>query len=156
MIKKSKSFYFLLSLLIFSFVFSSCGIDKQGDPKKTVISMFGAMEKNDKAALVAYLDLPELMKNISEDYAFHSDDEPRVFDSPQQILEDLTEGGLTKRRWFSYQRIIGNVENFGETATVEVSFIDNENSKGYLSKFGLHKVNGKWKIYSFKAIPNTD
>ncbi len=141
----------MLCLLIFAPGCSDSGSD---DPKKTVISFFGAMEKDDKAALTHFLDLAELMKNITEDYAFHSDDEPRVFTSPQQLLEDLTEDGLTKTRWFSYQRIIGNVENFGETATVEVSFIDKKSSKGYLSKFGLHKLNGKWKIYTFKAIPN--
>ena len=38
-----------------------------------------------------------------------------------------------------------------ETATVEVTFVDKVNSKAYLTKFGLHKVNGKWRIYSFKT-----
>jgi len=113
--------------------------------------MFGAMEKDDKATLAHVLDLAELMRNYSEDYALQTDS-PRVFTNPEQILEDLTGDGVTKRRWFSFQRIINKVEVMGETATVEVTFVDNRQSRSYLTKFGLHIVNGKWKVYSFKAI----
>ena len=136
------------------FVLAGCVGGSLGDPKKTVISFFGAMEKDDKAALAHLLDLAELMKNVSEDYAFHSDDSARVFTSPQQILDDLTGEGVTKTRWFSYQRIVNKAEVMGETATVEVTFVDKDQSKGYRTKFGLHVKNGKWKIYSFKAIPD--
>lgn len=123
-------------------------------PKDAVIAVFGAMEKDDKAALAHLLDLAELMRNSSDDYAFGDDDNPRVFHNPQEILEDLTGDGLTKKRWFSYQRIIGRTEIEGESARVEVTFNDKEKSKAYLTKFGLHIINGKWKVYSFKAIPS--
>ncbi|MDF1543690.1 MAG: hypothetical protein P1R58_01160 [bacterium] len=131
---------------------TACGQDSQSDPREVVISLFGAMERDDKAALAHLLDLAELMRNIDQDYAFHSDDTPRVFTSPQQILEDLTDNGLTKKRWFSLQRIISDTNVDGSTATVEVTFVDKGASKGYKTKFGLHIVNGKWKIYSFRAI----
>lgn len=123
----------------------------QNSPKQVVIGLFGAMEKDDKAALAHLLDLAALMQNIDTDYALSGDDKPRVFSSPQQILEDLTENGLTKTRWFSMQRIINDVEILGETATVEVTFVDKKASKGYTTKFGLHTKNGKWKIYSFNV-----
>ncbi len=113
--------------------------------------MFGAMEKDDKAALAHLLDLPELMKSLNEDYALQTDS-PRTFTSPIDLLNDLTGEGLTKTRWFSYQRIIGDTEVSGESATVEVTFVDKKQSQGYRTKFGLHVVNGKWKIYSFKTF----
>jgi len=110
------------------------------------------MEKNDQAALTYLLDLPELMRNIDEDYAIQTDS-PRVFTSPQQILDDLTGDGLTRRTWFSLQRIISKTEMTSETtALVEVTFVDKEKSTGYLTRFGLHEVNGKWKIYSFRTV----
>ncbi len=137
--------------VIFILTIAGCSSTSSNDPKSVVISMFGAMEKNDKAALAHMLDLPELMKTVNEDYALQTDS-PRVFTSPQQILDDLTENGLTKKRWFSMQRIINTTELIGETALVEVTFVDKDNSKGYLTKFGLHIVNGKWKIYSFNTI----
>ena len=40
----------------------------------------------------------------------------------------------------------------GETATVEVTFVDKEESQGYRTKFGLHLKNGEWRIYSFKTF----
>ncbi len=128
-----------------------CGSDDEFDPRKVVISMFGAMEKNDKATLAHILDLVELMKTTEQDYALGGGT-ARVWTNPQQILDDLTGDGLTKQRWFSYQRIVNKAEIFGETAAVEVTFVDKEKSRGYRTKFGVHKVNEKWKIYSFKTI----
>ncbi len=128
----------------------ACSSSSVSDPKSVVITMFGAMEKDDKATLARLLDLAELMRNHGEDYALQADS-PRVLTNPEQILDDLTGEGLTKRRWFSLQRIISKVEVQEETATVEVTFVDKQQSRGYRTKFGLHIVNGKWRIYSFKT-----
>ena len=137
--------------LLFSVAFlSACGGSGPTDPRETVIAFFGAMEKNDQAALAHLLDLAKLMKNTESDYALQSN-EKRVFTSPVEILEDLTGEGLTKRRWFSLQRIVNRSEINGSMATVEVSFVDQNSSTQYLTKFGLHIVNDKWKIYTFKA-----
>ena len=126
------------------------GVD-MGDPRQVVIGMFGAMEKDDKAALTHYLDLAELMKNTQEDYAL-SGDTARVFTSPEDVLNDLTGQGQTKKTWFGLQRIVNNAEIQGDHATVEVTFVDKANSRGYRTKFGLHKVEGEWRIYSFKTV----
>ena len=71
-------------------------------------------------------------------------------------FNDLTGDGRTKERWFALQRIIADVEIRGDVADVGVSFVDKEASKGYLTKFGLHRVNGKWKIFSFKNVSDYD
>jgi len=139
------------SLLLLSFVLAGCAGDSGGDPKKVVISMFGAMEKNDKAALAHLLDLPALMQNTEDDYAL-SGDSVRVFTNPQEILDDMTGNGITKQRWFSMQRIIGETQIMDDQASVEVTFVDKTNSKGYRTKFGLHRQNGKWRIFSFQTL----
>ena len=149
--KKSPAIIFALILSVVIMNIAGCSSTDTPDPKKTVISLFGAMEKNDQAALTYLLDLPELMKSINEDYALQTD-KPRVFTNPEQILDDLTGDGLTKKRWFSLQRIINKSHITGETATVEVTFVDKEKSKAYLTKFGLRLVNGTWKIFSFKTF----
>jgi hypothetical protein len=135
-------------------LFMACSNSAPKDPKSAVIAVFGAMEKNDKAALAHLLDLAELMRGSNEDYALQTDS-PRVFTNPEQILDDLTGDGLTKRRWFALQRIINKVDVMGETAAVEVTFVDKEHAKAYLTTFGLHVVNGKWKIYSFKTTQSS-
>jgi PBP1b-binding outer membrane lipoprotein LpoB len=146
-----KKYLSIISCFLLLVLLVGCSSDSTSDPREVVISMFGAMEKNDKAALAGILDLPELMKIYNSDYALKTDS-IRMFTSPQQILEDLTDDGLTKTRWFSYQRIINKSFVDGEVATVEITFVDKENSVGYRTKFGLHKINTKWRIYSFKTI----
>ncbi len=141
----------MLAGLLWAVLCVGCAENQQNDPRQTVISFFGAMEKNDPATLSRLLDLSELMRNTREDYAVTTD-QPRVFSNPKDILDDLTNEGLTKRRWFSMQRIIGNSDVQPETATVEVTFVDKQQSTGYLTKFGLRKTNGKWRIYSFKTV----
>jgi len=126
------------------------GVD-MADPRQVVIGMFGAMEKDDKAALTHYLDLAELMKNTQQDYAL-SGDNARVFTSPEDVLNDLTGDGETKRTWFGLQRIVNTAQVQGDHATVEVTFVDKPNSHGYITRFGLHKIQGEWRIYSFKTV----
>jgi len=128
------------------------GEDDIPDPKETVVALFGAMDRDDQAAIPYVLDLEEMMKNIQTDYAL-SLDSARVFHSPEEIIADLTFEGRTKKRWFSFQRIVNKANVIdANTATVDVTFVDKEASKAYISRFGLHMVNGKWKIYSFNTI----
>jgi hypothetical protein len=136
-------------------LFMACSNSAPKDPKSAVIAMFGAMEKNDKAALAHLLDLAELMRGTNyEDYALQTDTHS-VITNPEQILEEMTGDGRVKRRWFALQRIINKVDVMGETAGVEVTFVDKEHAKAYLTRFGLHVVNGKWKIYSFKTTQSS-
>ena len=128
-----------------------CSLGGDDSPREVVIKLFGAMERDDRAAIAHLLDLPQLMGITDHDYALQMD-EPRVFYNPEDVLDDLTADGLTKERWFSMQRVIGNVEITGDTASVEVSFINKETEVQYYNKFGLHKVNDRWRIYSFKTI----
>lgn len=149
---KSKWTLTLLGLFIFGgVILAGCTGPDLNDPRQVVIAMFGAMEKNDQAALAHILDLPELMKTSGDDYALQTNT-PRTFHDPQEILQDLTGEGQTKKRWFSLQRIVNNAQIMGETATVEVTFVDKDASKGYRTAFGLHKRNDKWRIYSFQTM----
>ena len=132
-------------------VLAACSGVDMADPRQVVIGMFGAMEKDDKAALTHYLDLAELMKTSQHDYAL-SGDTARVFTSPEDVLNDLTGNGETKQTWFGLQRIVNTAQVQGDHATVEVTFVDKANSKGYRTQFGLHKVEGEWRIYSFKTV----
>jgi hypothetical protein len=128
-----------------------CSSGSTGSPKDTVIALFGAMEKDDRAAIANILDLGEMMKRSTEDYAL-SGGEPRVFTTPEDILADLTGTGETKLRWFSLQRIVANASITEDVANVEVTFVDKVGSKGYRTEFGLHKVHDRWKIFSFANI----
>lgn len=144
-------FPFGLLIAIMLGLMACSGGPSASDPKEVVIHLFGFMERNDRAGIAHLLDLPALMSNRDDDYALQKK-EPRVFYNPEDILDDLTGDGETKRVWFSMQRVIGNTEISGDTAFVEVSFIDKAKDIQYYNKFGLHRVNDRWKIYTFRAL----
>lgn len=130
---------------------SSKNVNTSNDPRKVVIQFFNAMNDNDTASLAHYLDFKALMNTDGVDYALSTNDAPRVFNAPQDILHDLVDGGLTKQRWFAFQRIVGNATQGADSALVEVSFINKEINKQYLTYFGLRRLHDNWVIYSFKA-----
>lgn len=137
-----------------AFAMNFCGCNPavdSSDPKAVVIALFGAMERDDEAQLARVLDMASLMKAGGDDYAL-SGGTPRVFRDPRQIFADLTKDGETKRRWFAYQRTIGASELIDSTAFVTVLFQDKQSGQAYQTKFGLHKILGKWRIYSFKTV----
>lgn len=131
---------------------AGCGDARDEGPREVVIALFGAMEREDSALMLRMLDVGELMKQGETDYSLSGEDAPRVWRNPQEMIEDLSVGE-TKRRWFSYQRVIGGAEigPGGTEATVSVTFNNKAAQKAYLTKFGVHKVEGKWRIYSFKT-----
>jgi hypothetical protein len=146
-----KSTIIVSALLVSLILIAGCSSVNNDSPKDVVIKLFGAMERNDAAAIVHLIDLRSLMSISGEDYALQMP-VPRVFHNPEDILRDMTDTGLTKTRWFSMQRVIGGTEIVGDTAFVEVSFIDKKINLQYYNKFGLHKRDGVWRIFSFKTI----
>lgn len=142
----------LLGLLAALSVFMiSCGGDNRDTPREVVIKLFGAMERNDRPGVEYLLDIPSLMARTTEDYALNSDS-ARVWHSPDDLLDDLVNDGKTKSRWFAHQRIVGRTEIHDDTAFVEISFIDKTTDTQYYNKFGLHLVEGRWKIYGFRTL----
>jgi len=136
-------------------ILAGCSPGPKGDadPRKAVLSMFRAIENEDRAQLAHCLDFESLLKSTGVDYALKTDS-PRVFSNPEEILNDLLKGGLTNQRWLAMQRIVDKSTQSGDSALVDVSFVDKTKSIQYLNKFGLRKVNGVWKIYSFSVKNN--
>jgi len=142
-----KAFFCLTAALV---LMGGCGpkVDTEPDPRKIVLNLFKSMDNDDRAALAHYLDFTSILKTSGADYALQTDS-MRVFYDPEQIISDLAKGGLTNTRWGAMQRIVGDTQQGTDTALVDVSFIDKGSSTQYLTKFGLRKVGGNWKIFSF-------
>jgi hypothetical protein len=144
----------LLLVPVLFMIIAGCNpsVNTASDPRKAVIEMFKAIENNDREKLAHYLDFETLLKTGENDYALKMDS-VRKFTNPQEILDDLLQGGLTNQRWLAMQRIVGSGSQLNDSALVEVSFINKATSTQYYNKFGLRKVNGVWKVYSF-SVPN--
>lgn len=130
----------------------SAGPNTESDPQKAVVKMFRAIENNDRQKLAYYLDFPALLSKRDVDYALS--DTVRSFNNPEEILDDLLEGGFTNSRWTGLKKVINKSWQTGDSAVVEVSFMDTGKGKTYYTKFGLHRVNEAWKVYSFNVKNN--
>ncbi len=130
---------------------AGCSSDVSESPRRVVIELFGAMERNEVPVLANVLDLQALMELRQFDYALNLDT-PRVLTSPKQIFDDLTNDGLTKLTWFKFQRVVGDEEILGDTAYVDVSFVDRDTGKQTFNKFGVRKIGQRWRIFSFRTL----
>lgn len=129
--------------------------DLEPDPRQVVLNMIRAMEKSDRTAVAHYLDLPSLLVPGERDYTLQMDS-VRLFHDPNAILDDLCKGGLTWERWMGMQRIVGDASQSGDTAFVEVSFINKSTGTQYYNKWGLRKMNDRWKVFSFGVMGGAD
>jgi hypothetical protein len=133
----------------------SSGKNTETDPRSAVLKMFRAMENGQRETVAHFLDFPSLLEPKDTDYALNLAT-PRVFHDPEEILNDLADSsGQTFKRWAAIQKIVNAAEVYGDTAYVGVTFVDKEadggQGRGYLTKFGLKKMDGVWKIFSFHA-----
>jgi hypothetical protein len=136
----------LRKTLFFPLILTACS---GSPPDKSVYTFFDAMTQGDANELAAVLDstvfsgtsgAPEI------DTLFAGAD----FDTRRnRILLELT-GGELKRLWLSKQVVVGRTRQAGDTASVEVSFVDSERKNHFLTRFGLVKKEKNWLIYSFK------
>ncbi len=118
-------------------------------PERTVHTFFDAMTQGDANQLAQVLDssvfsgasnAPELDTLFAgAGYAARRN----------RILLELT-GGELKRRWLSKQVIVGRTEKKGDTSLVEVSFVDPQTARHYLTNFVLIKKQNRWVISSFR------
>lgn len=142
----------VISILILTAVAGCSGKYAESDPQQVVVRMLRGMENNDREAIAHYLDFPAFLNLRDRDYALQMDS-VRTFSNPEQILDDLTKGGFTYTRWMKMQRVVGALELHGDTAYVEVSFIDKEASRQYYNKWGVRRIKNGWKIFSFGTMP---
>ena len=141
----------LSSILMLLVIGCSGGTAGSGDPRKVVIQTLRAVENNDRAVLARSLDFESLLSHGGTNVTL-AGDSAHEFHDPEALLDDLMEGGQTHDRWLSMQRIVGNESQEGDTAYVEVSFINKTTNTQHYNKWGLRKIDGRWKIFSFGVL----
>jgi hypothetical protein len=69
----------------------------------------------------------------------------------ERLLGALTGTGELRERWMSDQIVLGNETVTGDTALVQVSFIDRVTRVQYLVEMRLFYRDTRWVIVDFKA-----
>ncbi len=117
---------------------------------RAVFTFFDAMRQGDANGMAAVLDSSVFLGRSGApelDTLFLG----RDFEARRnRVLLELT-GGSLKGLWLSKQVIVGGTERRGDTAGVEVSFVDPETGKQFLTRFRLVKKEKTWRIFSFKG-----
>jgi len=125
--------------------------EKGPEPRDTVMGFVSALQSDEDIDFHSYLDLNELV--------YENADNLYVYDSAISLQENLKQytdlfepQGKIRKLWTSKQIVIGESEMAGDTALVEVSFIDRATRKQYYNKMGLRKTDSGWLIFAFKIL----
>lgn len=98
------------------------------------------------------LDIEKILQERKNDLISQGREKETLGVTKDFLLQDLTSQGKTGQKWISSQIVIGQTEIMGDSALVEVSFIDKKTSIQYYNKFGLYYKDGAWKIYAFRML----
>ena len=136
-----------LFLLILFVTTWSCS--KKPDPREDVKKLITAVDQSDTTALKQSLDLNWIVNQRLE--GVPEKDRPELFSKKrQELLDDLTGNGATRTSWNNSLVVIGKSEVVGDSATVEVTYIDKTNGIKDYTRMGLYFKDGKWKVYDLK------
>lgn len=139
-------FIYLCFLILFIITWSC---SNKPDPREDVKKLIAGVDQSDTTALKESLDLNwivnQRLKGIPEKDSLAS-----FLKKRQELLDDLTGNGATRVSWNNSLVVIGKSEIIGDSATVEVTYIDKTNGINDYTKMGLSFKDGKWKIYDLK------
>lgn len=137
---------FVSSALLAMIVYA-CGGPSRPDPRTTVKDFFAAMQNSDTLYLNSSVDLAKAASTIPDDLAPDS-----LSPGAQSLLGALTGEGHLRKRWLSNQIVVGRSQQSGDSAWVEVSFIDRLTRVQYYNKMLLEFRGDHWMITSFKTL----
>jgi len=142
--KKVRSHLILAVLLILS-----CSSGNQ--PKNTVMIFFGAMRSSDTLGIVNTVDLEKILAERKNELLSAGKTAQADSLNREKLIEELTVGNLNQL-WLKNQIVVGKTEKKGDTALVEISFIDPNSGTQYYNKMALYRKDKDWKIFAFKVL----
>lgn len=137
-----------LATLLFGVV--GCASDNRPDPRDTVKDLFTAMRNSDSTYLSQHIDFGRAAGTLDEDFMI--DSAAPAGDPSQGLLSAMTGEGKLRARWLENQIVLGRASVSGDTAWVEVSFIDRLTRVQYYNKMRLDFRSDHWVINSFRTL----
>lgn len=131
-------------------VLCSCASDGRPDPKQTVQGLFAAMRSSDSTYIMTHVDFARAVSTLDE--TFEIDSSAASADPSKGLLGAMTGEGILRARWLDNQIVLGSATVAGDTAWVEVSFIDRLTRVQYYNKMRLDFRTDRWVINSFRTL----
>lgn len=110
--------------------------------------MFAAIRESDSLYLSQHVDMNLAAATLGEELPPDS----TVADQSRALLSALTGEGRLRKRWLENQIVLGGAQEIGDTAWVEVSFIDRLTRVQYYNKMRLDFRRDRWVINSFRTL----
>ena len=116
--------------------------------------MFDAMRTSDSVALAANVDLGAAALGLRADLVSpEADSTDPSLDWGGLLLKQLTGDGHLRKRWLDDNQIVlGRSEVTGDSALVEVSFLDRVTRVQYYNKMRLHFRRDRWMVTDFRTM----
>lgn len=127
-----------------------CASDNRPDPKQTVKDLFTAMRNSDSTYITQHVDFDRAAGTLGEDLM--TDSAVPAGDPSLGLLTAMTGEGKLRTRWLENQIVLGGSTVRGDTAWVEVSFIDRLTRVQYYNKMRLDYRSDRWVINAFKTL----
>ncbi len=143
-----------LLALTLGVVLFGCSHDARPNPKDTIFRMLEAMRQSDGVALAENIDMKSAALDVLEEAPSTLPDTlDGTPDLESWLVAQMTgEGGLRDRWLTDNQIVLGRSDINGDTAHVEVSFLDRITRVQYYNKMQLVFRDGRWIITRFRTM----
>lgn len=137
-----------LFLLIFIFLFTyNCS--KTKNPRVVVMDFIEAVNRSDTISIEEYLDLDRFTQEKTKEIP--EPEKQRIIPViKEQLKSNFLGSGATRLKWQDKMIVVNKEEVQGDSALVEVTFIDQKTSITDYTKAKLYKKENRWWIYYIK------
>jgi hypothetical protein len=143
----------IAALLIIPVALCGCAGESRPDAKATLRSFFAALHTSDTAKIAETVDLLSAARSVHTEFPQLIGSGDSAGDGAGAALQAaLTGDGFLRRRWTEDQIVLGTESINGDTALVEVSFIDRVTRVQYYNKMRLEYRTDHWVITHFRTL----
>jgi hypothetical protein len=137
--------YLLIAFGAFAII-AGCG--SKMSPREVAIEFVGSVIEDDSLAIEKYLDLDYMVeRRLTEVPPEDSTMDHRYY--RDKILQTLIGDGGTRAFWKSMMPVVNKENIQGDTAEVELTFMDKTYGKTHYSMIYLYRSEDGWRVFYF-------
>jgi hypothetical protein len=122
---------------------------KNPSPRVVVMDFIEAVNKADTASLTQYLDLDKFTQEKLKELP--DSQRAAVFSGmKEQLWQNFLGTGGTRLRWQNKMIVVNKEDVQGDSASVEVTFVDQKTGITQYTRARLYRKDGRWWIYFIK------
>ena len=116
------------------------------------MELFTALHNDDTTMVGASVDVNRAWASVRENLTEPGDSLLAEVPWSDRLLASLTGEGKIRQRWMKTKVVINKTHFFGDSATVEVSFLDRETGMHFYNRMGLVRRDNRWVIVAFRTL----